>query len=59
MTISEKFDIDEDELHSKSFENDFWSNSSEFYEQVKDKDETDLTEKQLDWLEKIESGLEE
>jgi len=59
MLVSEHFEIDEDELFLKAEkeDTDYWTNSSKFYSEVKNKDITKITNKQQDWLTTIETSL--
>lgn len=57
--VSEAFDIDEEELSYKAESSDYWKSSYDFYKQVKDRVATSLTERQRDWLNKIEDKLSE
>lgn len=59
MKVSERYDIDEDELHDRASEGeDYWENAYRFYMRRKDKDVTEISEKETFWLEKIERQLE-
>lgn len=51
--VNEIFPIDEDFLIIKSTGNEYWENCSDFWDQVKDKDLSKLTAKQVSWLERI------
>lgn len=56
--VKDEFDIDVDEVYEKSMDNDYWKSVEDFYEDIKDKDVTELTGKQTRWLEKISADLE-
>lgn len=53
------YGLDEDVLHAKATNSSYWKTCFNFWEQVKDKKVTDLTEKQIEWLDKITSELED
>lgn len=54
MSVKKSYNIDEDLLEEKAEESDYWSRARDFYNEVKDKDTSELTGAQLDWLQKIE-----
>lgn len=61
VKVSQRYFIDEgqlDDLAQKS-KTDFFSSSLKFYRSVKDKDVTELTPKQVQWLTKIKDILDE
>lgn len=57
--ICELYEIDEDALYCKADESEYWSSCASFYESVKNKRIDLISQKQRDWLEKIEIGLQE
>jgi len=57
--VKEMFEIDEEILEEVSSISSYWSNSYKFYGQVKDKLFSDMTPKQVHWLESIDSYYEE
>lgn len=57
--IHEMFQIDELDLEDRAQTSDYWMKAYEFYLQVKDKDISDVSEKVIDWLRKIEYDLNE
>lgn len=56
--VREVYIIDEDLLHSKTHESKYWKTCYNFWEEVKNKKIPELTEKQLEWLDKISEDLE-
>jgi len=58
--VCDEFAIDEDILLNLADDevNSYWDKSFEFYMSVKDRDYDSLTEKQIAWLERIESDME-
>ncbi len=57
--VKDKWDIDEDELTVKSGESDYWNEAHLFYEKVKNDPVHYMSEGQENWLDKIESDLQE
>lgn len=57
MLVKDDFDIDADLLYQKSQENDYWNSAHSFYEDVKEKPTNNLTDRQRNWLIKIEDKL--
>lgn len=57
-TVENSYDIDEDTLYDKSESSEFWANSYRFYVGIKKKVVDSLSDRQLDWLEKIEASLD-
>jgi len=57
--VKDEFSIDEDELYCKSKVSGYWSSADKFFGQVKDQPVSSLSDKQKDWLDKIEKGLKE
>lgn len=57
LKVHEVYDIDEDEIHLR--EGSYWESVTKFYSDVKNKNETDLTNGQRAWLQKIEKSLNE
>lgn len=52
--VKDRFDIDEEKLEELSDEGGYWAQSWKFYMEVKDRDTSTLSSKQMDWLHKIE-----
>lgn len=57
QTVEEAFEIDLNLLADQSEQSPYWQNSFDFYVSVKDKLLDELSEDQLNWLEKIEEEL--
>ena len=57
-TVADVYQFDEDELHLKADDSEYWANCFSFYEQVKDCPIGVLSQKQIDWLERISEKLE-
>ena len=57
--VKDAFDIDEDELLLKSEESDYWQGSYDFYVENKNHPVHYMSEKQEEWLNKIETDLKE
>lgn len=55
--VSKFYQIDEDELHIKAQESEYWESCERFYLSVKDKNIKDVSEKQIAWLEKIVEAI--
>lgn len=53
MTVEIDYYIDEDEFYEKSKDSDYWGSAYDFYQDIKDRDVDSLTERQLEWLERI------
>lgn len=59
VLVSERFNIDEDTLYTLSRKDEYWAKCLLFYRDIAHKTIHSLTEKQINWLEKIESQLKE
>lgn len=57
--VKDIYTIDEDLLHTKADISTYWKTCFNFWEQVKAKKISDITEKQIEWLEKITADLED
>ena len=59
-SVKDLYDL-EDFLYTKSQEKDdsYWESSYSFFQGVKNQSAKSLTEKQEDWLEKLEASMEE
>lgn len=55
--VKDAFDIDIGMLYDQADQNDYWSSCLDFYLEVKDCFLDEMTDKQLEWLEKIEAEL--
>lgn len=60
-TVKHAYDIDEDTLNLRADEEeelggrgDYWQRSRKFYDEVKEKDVNEMSEKQCDWLQQLE-----
>lgn len=59
MKVKEIYKFDIDSLVEKADESDYWNSCLEFYESVEERDLENLSQKQVDWLNKIEENLED
>lgn len=59
ILVAEKFMIDEDILYAFSRKDEYWAKCLLFYRDVAHKTIHSLTEKQINWLEKMELQLKE
>ena len=59
MKVLEKYSIDEDEIYERSKLNMYWEDAYKFYTKVKNASIEILSDKQNNWLERIERDLEE
>ena len=57
QTVEEAFDIALNMLADQTDQSPYWQNSYDFYVSVKDKLLDEMSEDQLNWLEKIENEL--
>ena len=57
--VKDVYNIDEDDLQNVSETSDYWENSYNFYMQVKEWDIGSLSGAQKNWLDKIETSLED
>lgn len=57
--VEKCYDIDDSILEEKATSNTYWSSCLTFWNSVKEKPIGSLNEKQLNWLNKIETALEE
>lgn len=55
--VESVYDIDEDALALKADENEYWASCYKFYKENKERKVAFLSQKQRDWLEKIQDGL--
>ena len=55
--VKNNYEIDFDVLQEKAETSDYWKNAADFVERVWEKPFASLSEKEQDWLEKIEKQL--
>jgi hypothetical protein len=55
--VHKNYEIDLEELKRRACENDYWMKALRFYEDMSGKFVSELTPKQMLWLEKIEESL--
>ena len=56
-TVKEVYDIDEDVLYDRTQRSEYWLDCESFYHKIKNRLANTLTEKERDWIEKIEMDL--
>lgn len=57
ITVEEAYEIDEDELHIRADDSDYWRKAEKFYLENKHRPAIRLTVDQKIWIEKIEDQL--
>lgn len=57
--VSDIYKIDEDMLHTKADNSDYWKTVFKFWGQIKNTKISELTEKQVNWLDRISDELED
>ena len=55
--VTDRFRIDEDDLKELSEDDEYWEKCYHFFLDVKGKELSKLSDRQISWLEKIESGI--
>lgn len=57
--VEEVFEIDENVLSELGESSEYWAKCHSFYQSVKVKELNSLSDKQLDWLQGIEDGMDQ